>query len=51
VTARFGVTIIIPTRYQTPEFILTQADYALYQAKKESRDRIVKVSGLPLKQN
>jgi PleD family two-component response regulator len=51
VTDRFGVTSIIPTESQTPEFILAQTDHALYQAKKEGRDRIVKVSGLPLKQN
>jgi PleD family two-component response regulator len=42
VTTSFGVTSIIPTESQTPEFILAQADHAPYQAKKEGRDRIVK---------
>jgi diguanylate cyclase (GGDEF)-like protein len=43
VTASFGVTSIILTESQNPEFILGQADHALYQAKKEGSDRIVKV--------
>lgn len=43
VTASFGVTSIIPTESQNPEFILAQADHALYQAKKKGRDRIVRV--------
>jgi GGDEF domain-containing protein len=43
VTASFGVTSIIPTEFQPPELILVQADHALYQAKNEDRDRIVKV--------
>jgi PleD family two-component response regulator len=43
VTDSFGVNSIIPTESQPPELILAQADHALYQAKKEGRDRIVKV--------
>jgi PleD family two-component response regulator len=42
VTTSLGVTSIIPTESQTPEFILAQADHALYQTKKEGRDHIVK---------
>jgi diguanylate cyclase (GGDEF)-like protein len=41
VTASLGVVSLIPTSQNEPEFLIAQADKALYQAKEQGRDRFV----------
>jgi diguanylate cyclase (GGDEF)-like protein len=41
VTASLGVASLIPTSQNEPEFLIAQADKALYQAKEQGRDRFV----------
>jgi diguanylate cyclase (GGDEF)-like protein len=41
VTASFGVTTTIPTKDQTPDILVNQADQALYKAKSIGRNKVV----------
>jgi diguanylate cyclase (GGDEF)-like protein len=41
ITASLGVASLIPTSQNEPEFLIAQADKALYQAKEQGRDRFV----------
>ncbi|BAZ68596.1 hypothetical protein NIES4106_33610 [Fischerella sp. NIES-4106] len=41
ITLSFGVSSVIPTHNLKPETLIKTADEALYQAKKQGRDRIV----------
>ncbi|MBI4005562.1 MAG: diguanylate cyclase, partial [Gammaproteobacteria bacterium] len=40
VTASFGVASLIPSRDQTPDFLIKYADKALYKAKQTGRNRV-----------
>jgi len=41
VTVSIGIASMVPTITCTPEVIIKQADYALYQAKSQGRDQYV----------
>ncbi|GAA6621239.1 diguanylate cyclase domain-containing protein [Scytonema sp. NUACC26] len=45
VTLSLGVSSLIPTSETLPEELVTLADKALYQAKKQGRDRVMNQSG------
>ena len=41
ITLSLGISIMIPTENQSPEFLINQADKALYLAKAQGRNRII----------
>ena len=41
VTISLGVTSVVPSQKTSPRQLLDEADKALYQAKKQGRDRVV----------
>ena len=42
-TLSLGVACVVPTQELSPETLIKTADQALYQAKKQGRDRFVAV--------
>ena len=45
VTLSFGVAAVIPSPKKSPKILVEAADQALYQAKNQGRNRIVKIAG------
>jgi two-component system, cell cycle response regulator len=41
ITLSLGVSCLIPTQYNSPEPLVSWADQALYEAKKQGRDRVI----------
>ncbi len=41
ITLSLGVSCLIPTQYNSPEPLVSFADQALYEAKKQGRDRVI----------
>jgi PleD family two-component response regulator len=41
VTLSLGVASLIPNHYLSEDFLIGEADRALYEAKKSGRDRVV----------